>query len=249
MRELQGKVAIVTGSSKGIGAAIAKELAAAGASVVVNYATSRDGADRVVREITTKDGRAIAVQGDMSKRADVQRLFAETTKAFGRLDVLVNNAGVFNFQPLAEVTEAEFHRHYDTNVLGPILAIQEAVNHFGADGGSVINISSVAARNQTPNSAVYAGTKSALDTVSRILAMELGPRKIRVNSLSPGYTETEGVMSAGINESEMAKDMVAHTPLGRGGRPEDVAKVAVFLASDRAAWITGEVVTVSGGLW
>jgi 3-oxoacyl-[acyl-carrier protein] reductase len=249
MRELQGKVAVVTGASKGIGAAIAKELAAAGAAVVVNYATSRDGAEKVVAEITRKEGRAIAVQADTSKRADVHRLFAETTKAFGRLDVLVNNAGVFNFQPLAEVTEAEFHRHYDTNVLGPILATQEAVKHFGPDGGSVINISSVAARNGTPNSVVYSGTKSALDTVSRILAKELGPRNIRVNSLSPGYTVTEGVVSAGIDASEMAKEMVAQTPLGRGGRPEDIAKVAVFLASERSAWITGEIVPVSGGLW
>jgi 3-oxoacyl-[acyl-carrier protein] reductase len=249
MRELQGKVAVVTGASKGIGAAIAKELAAAGAAVVVNYATSREGADKVVAEITRKEGRAIAVQGDMSKVGDVRRLFAETTKAFGKVDVLVNNAGVFNFQPLEEVTESEFHRHYDTNVLGPILATQEAVKHFGPDGGSVINISSIAARNGTPSSVVYSGTKSALDTVSRILAKELGPRKIRVNSLSPGYTVTEGVVSAGINESEMAKEMVAQTPLGRGGRPEDIAKVAVFLASDRAAWITGEVLPVSGGLW
>jgi|SRR6185369_131945 len=249
MRELQGKVAVVTGASKGIGAAIAKELAAAGAAVVVNYATSREGADKVVAEITRKDGRAIAVQGDMSKVGDVRRIFAETTKAFGKVDVLVNNAGVFAFQPLEEVTESEFHRHYDTNVLGPILATQEAVKHFGPDGGSVINISSVAARNGTPSSVVYSGTKSALDTVSRILAKELGPRKIRVNSLSPGYTETEGVVSAGINESEMAKEMVAQTPLGRAGRPEDIAKVAVFLASDRSAWITGEVLPVSGGLW
>lgn len=249
MRELQGKVAVVTGASKGIGAAIAKELAAAGAAVVVNYATSREGADKVVAEITRKDGRAIAVQGDMSKVGDVRRLFAETTKAFGKVDVLVNNAGVFAFQPLEEVTESEFHRHYDTNVLGPILATQEAVKHFGPDGGSVINISSVAARNGTPSSVVYSGTKSALDSVSRILAKELGPRKIRVNSLSPGYTETEGVVSAGINQSEMAKEMVAQTPLGRAGRPEDIAKVAVFLASDRSAWITGEVLPVSGGLW
>jgi 3-oxoacyl-[acyl-carrier protein] reductase len=249
MRELQDKVAVVTGASKGIGAAIAKELAAAGAAVVVNYATSREGADKVVAEITRKEGRAMAVQADTSKRADVQRLFAETTKAFGRLDVLVNNAGVFAFQPLEEVTEAEFHRHYDTNVLGPILATQEAVKHFGPGGGSVINISSVAARNGTPDSVVYSGTKSALDTVSRILAKELGPRKIRVNSLSPGYTVTEGVVSAGINESEMAKEMVAQTPLGRAGRPEDIAQIAVFLASDRSAWITGEVVPASGGLW
>jgi 3-oxoacyl-[acyl-carrier protein] reductase len=249
MGELQGKVAVVTGASKGIGAAIAKQMAAAGAAVVVNYATSREGADRVVAEITEKGGRAVAVQGDMSKIADVRRLFAETARAFGTIDVLVNNAGVFKFEPLEEVTEAEFHRHFNTNVLGPILTIQEGVKHFAPVGGSIINIGSIASRNATPSSAVYSATKSALETVTRILARELGPRKIRVNSLNPGYTETEGVASTGILGSDMAKQMIAQTPLGRGGRPDDIAPAAVFLASDRAEWITGESLVASGGLW
>jgi 3-oxoacyl-[acyl-carrier protein] reductase len=249
MGELQGKVAVVTGASKGIGAEIAKELAAAGAAVVVNYSSSRGGADHVVAEITADGGRAIAVQGDMSKIEDVRRLFAETTKAFGAVDVLVNNAGVYKFEPLEAVTEAEFHRHFNTNVLGPILATQEAVKHFNPAGGSVINIGSIASRNATPSSVVYSATKSALETVTRILARELGPRKIRVNALNPGYTETEGVASTGILGSDMAKEMIAQTPLGRGGRPQDIAPVAVFLASERAAWITGETLVASGGLW
>jgi 3-oxoacyl-[acyl-carrier protein] reductase len=248
MRELQGKVAVVT-ASKGIGAGIAKELAAAGAAVVVNYATGREGADRVVGEITAKEGRAVAVQGDMSKIDDVRRLFAETLKAFDKVDVLVNNAGVFKFEPLEAITEAEFHRHFDTNVLGPIPAIQEAAKHFGPAGGSIVNIGSIARRNATPSSAVYSATKSALETVTRILARELGPRKIRVNMLNPGPTETEGVVTAGIRDSEMAKEMIGQTPLGRGGRPEDIAPVAVFLASDRSEWITGETLVASGGLW
>ena len=249
MRELSGKVAVVTGASKGIGAGIAKELAAAGATVVVNYATSREGADRVVADITATEGRAIAVQGDMSKIDDVRRLFAETTEAFGKVDVLVNNAGIYKFELLEEVTEREFHRHFDTNVLGPILAIQEAVKHFGPAGGSVINIGSIASRNATPGAVVYSATKSALETVTRILAKELGPRKIRVNNINPGYTETEGVVSMGIQGSDMAKEMVAQTALGRPGRPEDIAPVAVFLASDRSGWITGESLVASGGQW
>ena len=249
MRELSGKVAVVTGASKGIGAGIAKELAAAGATVVVNYATSREGADRVVADITATEGRAIAVQGDMSKIDDVRRLFAETTEAFGKVDVLVNNAGIYKFELLEEVTEREFHRHFDTNVLGPILAIQEAVKHFGPTGGSVINIGSIASRNATPGAVVYSATKSALETVTRILAKELGPRKIRVNNINPGYTETEGVISTGIRDSDMAKEMVAQTPLERPGRPEDIAPVAVFLASERSAWITGESLVASGGQW
>ena len=249
MRELSGKVAVVTGASKGIGAGIAKELAAAGATVVVNYATSREGADRVVADITAREGRAIAVQGDMSKIGDVRRLFAETTKAFGKVDVLVNNAGIYTFDPLEDVTEREFHRHFDTNVLGPILAIQEAAKHFGPAGGSVINIGSIASRNATPGAVVYSATKSALETVTRILAKELGPRKIRVNNINPGYTETEGVISTGIRDSDMAKEMVAQTPLERPGRPEDIAPVAVFLASERSAWITGESLVASGGQW
>jgi 3-oxoacyl-[acyl-carrier protein] reductase len=249
MRELQGRVAVVTGASKGIGAAIAKEMAAAGAAVVVNYATSREGADKVVAEITATEGRAIAVQGDMSKIEDVRRLFAETKKAFGRVDTLVNNAGIFKFDPLEDITEAEFHRHFNTNVLGPILTVQEAVKHFGPTGGSVINIGSIASRNATPTSVVYSATKSALETATRILARELGPRKIRVNNVDPGYTETEGVASTGILGSDMAKEMIAQTPLGRAGRPEDIAPVVVFLASDRSGWITGESLVASGGLW
>jgi 3-oxoacyl-[acyl-carrier protein] reductase len=249
MTELQGKVAVVTGASKGIGAEIARELAAAGAAVVVNYAASREGAERVVAEITASGGRAIAVQGDMSKIDDVRRLFAETQKVFGTVDVLVNNAGVYKFEPLEAVTEAEFHRHFNTNVLGPILTTQEAVRHFNPAGGSVINIGSIASRNATPSSVVYSATKSALETVTRILARELASRKIRVNALNPGYTETEGVASTGILGSDMAKEMIAQTPLGRGGRPEDIAPVAVFLASERAAWITGETLVASGGLW
>jgi 3-oxoacyl-[acyl-carrier protein] reductase len=249
MRELQGKVAVVTGASKGIGAGIAKELAAAGAAVVVNYATSREGADRVVADITAREGRAVAVQGDMSKIEDVRRLFAETTKAFGKVDVLVNNAGVYKFEALEDITEREFHHQFNTNVLGPILTIQEAVKHFGSAGGSVINIGSIASRNATPTSVVYSATKNALETVTRILAKELGPRKIRVNNINPGYTETEGVVSAGIRESDMAKEMIAQTPLGRAGRPEDIAPVAVFLASDRSGWITGESIVTSGGQW
>jgi 3-oxoacyl-[acyl-carrier protein] reductase len=185
----------------------------------------------------------------MSKIDDVRRLFAETTEAFGKVDVLVNNAGIYKFELLEEVTEREFHRHFDTNVLGPILAIQEAVKHFGPTGGSVINIGSIASRNATPGAVVYSATKSALETVTRILAKELGPRKIRVNNINPGYTETEGVISTGIRDSDMAKEMVAQTPLERPGRPEDIAPVAVFLASERSAWITGESLVASGGQW
>jgi 3-oxoacyl-[acyl-carrier protein] reductase len=249
MRELQGKVAVVTGASKGIGAAIAKELAAAGAAVVVNYATSRDGADKVVAEITRKDGRAIAVQGDMSKRADVQRLFAETTKAFGRLDVLVNNAAS------SASSRSRSHR----GRVPPPLRHERARPDPGDAGGREALRPRWRQRHQhqlgrgpqrDAELGGLLGTKSALDTVSRILAKELGPRKIRVNSLSPGYTVTEGVVSAGINESEMAKEMVAQTPLGRAGRPEDIATGSrCSWPSDRSAWITGEVLPVSGGLW
>jgi len=247
MSKLTGKVAIVTGASKGIGAGVAKGLGAAGAAVVVNYASSKEGADRVVAEITGKGGKAIAVQGDVSKSADVKRLFAETKKAFGPPDVLVNNAGVFEFEPLEAVTEAEFHREFNTNVLGPILTIQEAVKHFGADGGSVINISSVASANPVPNSAVYAATKGAVDSITRGLAKELGPRKIRVNAIAPGGVETEGTHRIGVIGSDFEKQIVAETPLGRFGQPEDIARVAVFLASDDSGWLTGERITASGG--
>jgi 3-oxoacyl-[acyl-carrier protein] reductase len=247
MGELEGKVAIVTGASKGIGAAIAKGLGAAGAAVVVNYASSREGADRVVAEISGKGGRAIAVQGDVAKAADVRRLFEETQRAFGTLDVLVNNAGVYQLEPIESVVEDAFHRQFNTNVLGPILAIQEAVKHFGPKGGSVINISSVASTSAPPNSVVYSATKGALDTVTRVLATELGPRRIRVNTIAPGGVETEGVHAAGLIGSDFEKQIVAGTPLGRFGQPEDIAGVAVFLASDAAGWVTGERIGASGG--
>src|SRR5271170_4263164 len=248
MDELKGKVAIVTGASKGIGAGIAKGLGAAGAAVVVNYASSKEGADRVVAEITSKGGKAVAVQGDVSKSADVRRLFAETKRAFGAPNVLVNNAGIYAFAPLENVTEDEFHREFNTNVLGSILTIQEAVKHFGPDGGSVINISSVASISAPPNSVVYSASKGAVDSIARVLGKELGARNIRVNTIAPGGVETEGVHSAGIIGSDFEKQMVADTPLGRLGQPEDIARVAVFLASDDARWLTGERITASGGL-
>jgi 3-oxoacyl-[acyl-carrier protein] reductase len=248
MSELTGKVAIVTGASKGIGAGIAKGLSAAGAAVVVNYASSREGADRVVAEIKEKGGKAIAVQGDVSKTADVRRLFAETKKTFGAPDVLVNNAGIYAFEPLENVTEDEFHREFNTNVLGPILTIQEALKHFGPDGGSVINVSSVASTSAVPNSVVYSATKGAVDSIARVLGAELAARKIRVNTIAPGGVETEGTHRIGVIGSDFEKQMVAQTPLGRMGQPEDIARVAVFLASDDARWLTGERITASGGL-
>ena len=247
MKKLAGKVAIVTGASKGIGAGVAKSFAAAGASVVVNYASSRSGADRVVTEIVGLGGRAIAVQGDVSKAADVKRLFDETIAAFGKVDILTNNAGVYAFEPVEAVTEVEFHREFDTNVLGTLLTIQEALKHFGPDGGVIINVSSVASRNPPPNSVVYSATKGAVDSISRVLGKELGARNIRVNTIAPGGVETEGVHSAGIIGSDFEKQIVAGTPLGRLGQPEDIAKVAVFLASDNARWLTGERITASGG--
>jgi 3-oxoacyl-[acyl-carrier protein] reductase len=247
MSKLAGKVAIVTGASKGIGAGIAKALSAAGAAVVVNYASAKEGADRVVAEIAGNGGKAVAVQGDVSKAADVQRLFAETKKAFGTPDVLVNNAGVFEFDPIEKVTEAEFHREFNTNVLGSILTIQEAVKHFGPKGGSVINISSVASVKAMPTSVVYAATKSAVDSITRVLGQELGTRNIRVNAIAPGGVETEGVHRIGMIGSDLEKQMVAETPLGRLGQPDDIARVAVFLASDDSGWLTGERITASGG--
>jgi 3-oxoacyl-[acyl-carrier protein] reductase len=246
MSNLKGKVAVVTGASKGIGAAIAKGLAAAGAAVVVNYSSSRDDADRVVADIKAKGGTAVAVKGDVAKAADVRRLFDETKKAFDTLDVLVNNAGVYRFVPLEEITEDEFHREFNINVLGTILVTKEAVKHFGPNGGSIINMSSIASQGAA-EAAVYSGTKGAVDAITRGLAAELGPRKIRVNAIAPGGVETEGTHSAGIVGSDFAKAMVAGTPLGRFGRPEDIARVAVFLASDDSAWLTGERLTASGG--
>jgi 3-oxoacyl-[acyl-carrier protein] reductase len=248
MSKLAGKVAVVTGASKGIGAGIAKGLAAAGASVVVNYASSREGADRVVADITGKGGKAIAVQGDVSKAADVQRLFAETKAAFGSLDVLVNNAGVYQFSPLDGVTEDEFHRQFNTNVLGLLLVTQEAVKHFGAEGGSVINISSTATQINMPTTVVYTATKGAVDSITRVLAKELGPKKIRVNSINPGGVETEGTHALGIIGSDFETQMVAQTPLGRLGQPDDIAPVAVFLASADSGWLTGEILLASGGM-
>jgi len=248
MGELKGKVAVVTGASKGIGAGIAKGLGAAGASVVVNYASSKEGADRVVAEINNNGGKAIAVQGDVAKAADVERLFKETKKAFGKLDVLVNNAGIYQFTPLEAVTEEEFHREFNINVLGLILATREAVKYFGPEGGSVINVGSVATSFTPPNSVVYTATKGAVDATTRVLAKELGPKKIRVNSINPGGVETEGTHTAGIMGSDFLKQLVTQTPLGRFGQPDDIAPVAVFLASPASGWLTGEVLRASGGL-
>jgi len=247
MSDLKGKVAIVTGASKGIGAAIAKNLAAAGAEVAVNYASSREGAERVVADIKVSGGKAIAVKGDVAKAADVRRLFEETRSAFGRVDVLVNNAGIYHFQPLEDITEDEFHLQFNTNVLGTILAAKEAAKHFGPDGGSIINISSVASEQAVPTATVYSATKGAVDTLTRVLAAELGPRKIRVNAIAPGGVETQGTHAAGVIGSDFEKDMVARTALGRLGQPDDIARIAVFLASDAAAWVTGERLTASGG--
>lgn len=248
MSDLKGKVAVVTGASKGIGAGIAKALAEAGASVVVNYASSKEGADRVVAEINSNGGgKAIAVQGDVSKAADVQRLFAETKKAFGALDVLVNNAGVYQMESLEAATEKEFHREFNTNVLGLILATQEAVKHFGPDGGSVINIGSVVSDMTPPMTVVYSATKGAVDAITGVLSKELGPRKIRVNSINPGGVETEGTHRAGVVGSDFQRQIIARTALGRFGQPEDIAPVAVFLASADSAWLTGEVIRASGG--
>ena len=247
MSDLKGKVAIVTGASKGIGAGIAKGFAAAGAAVVVNYASNREGADRIVADIIAAGGKAIAVQGDVSKAADVKRLFETTKASFGALDVLVNNAGVYRFEPLEAVTEKEFHREFDTNVLGTILTIQEALKYFGPEGGSVINISSLASLNPTPDSVIYAATKSAVDSITRGLSKELGARNIRVNAIAPGGTASEGLAEAGILGSDLEREIVSMTPLGRFGQPGDIARVAVFLASDNSSWLTGERITASGG--
>jgi 3-oxoacyl-[acyl-carrier protein] reductase len=246
-QKLTGKVAIVTGASKGIGAAIAKQLAAEGAAVVVNYASSKAGADKIVTEITAQGGKAIAVQADVSKREHIVQLMEQTMKAFGRLDILVNNAGVYEFLPLEQVTEAHFHRQFDLNVLGLILTTQEALKHVGPEGASIINISSVASTATPPTGSVYSATKAAVDAVTKSLAKELGARKIRVNSLNPGMVETEGVHAAGIAESDFRKQVEAQTPLGRIGQPQDISTVAAFLASADSAWITGETFVVAGG--
>lgn len=248
MLTLKNKVAIITGASKGIGAGIAKAYGTAGASVVVNYASDKEGANRVVNEITTNGGKAVAVQGNVALIADVKRLFAEARAAFGQPDILVNNAGVFKFEPLEAVTEEEFHRQFNINVLGTILATQQAVQDFGDNGGSIINISSAITDNPMASSVVYSATKGAVDTIAMALSKELGSKKIRVNTIAPGGVETEGTHSTGIMGSDFEKQMIASTPLGRMGQPEDIAKVAVFLASEDAAWVNGERISVSGGL-
>jgi 3-oxoacyl-[acyl-carrier protein] reductase len=247
-KQLEGQVAVVTGASKGIGAAIAEDLAAAGAAVVVNYAASKAGAEAVVERIRKAGGKAVAVQGDVSKPEDIRRLFAETKKAFGRLDVLVNNAGIYEFAPLEAVTAAHFHKQFDLNVLGLLLTTQEAVKHFSPSGGSVVNISSVVASVAPPNSSVYSATKAAVNAITKSLAQELGPRKIRVNAVNPGMVETEGWHSAGVAGSPLHKQIEAQTPLGRIGRPNDIAPAVVFLASPASGWTTGETLYISGGL-
>ncbi|BDG07228.1 SDR family NAD(P)-dependent oxidoreductase [Anaeromyxobacter paludicola] len=246
-QKLEGKVAVVTGASKGIGASIARHLAAEGAAVVVDYVSDHEGAARVVADIAREGGRAVAVRADVAQPEDVRRLFAETRRAFGRLDVLVNNAGVYEFASLEEVTARHFHRQFDINVLGLILATQEAIKHLGPEGGSIINISSVAATAAPANTSVYSATKAAVDAATRALAKELGPRKIRVNSINPGMVETEGVRAAGFAQGDFRKQIEVQTPLGRIGQPEDVGPVAVFLASGDSGWITGETLHVSGG--
>lgn len=245
---LAGQVAVVTGASKGIGAAIAQHLAAEGAAVVVNYSSSKAGAEKVVGNITRAGGKAVAVQANVAKPEDIARLFGEAKKAFGKIDILVNNAGIYEFAPLENVTAEHFHKQFNLNVLGLLLTTQEAVKHFGPAGGSIVNISSVAATAGLPGASVYGGTKAAVVAATQSLAKELGPRKIRVNSINPGMVETEGVHAAGIAESDFRKQVESQTPLGRIGQPEDIAPAVVFLASPAASWITGETLYISGGL-
>ena len=246
--KLTGHVAVVTGASKGIGADIARHFAAEGAAVVVNYSSSKEGADRVVDEITKRGGKAIAVQANVARKAEVERLFSATKKAFGKVDILVNNAGVYDWSPLEEITEEQFHKHFDVNVLGLLFATQEAVKQFDSAGGSIINVSSAVTSLTPPNASVYTGTKGAVDAITRTLAKELGPRNIRVNAINPGMVETEGVIAAGFNEGEFRKGVEAQTPLGRIGQPQDISPAAVFLASSDAKYITGETLRIAGGL-
>jgi 3-oxoacyl-[acyl-carrier protein] reductase len=247
MSKLTGKVAVVTGASKGIGAAIAKSLAAEGASVIVNYASSKAGADAVVSAITAAGGKAVAVGGDVSKAAEAQGLIDGAIRNFGRLDILVNNSGVYEFSPIEAVTEEQFHRIFNINVLGVLLTTQAATKHLG-EGSSIINIGSGVSRITPPNSAVYTATKGALDAITSVLARELGAKKIRVNSVNPGVVETEGTHSAGVIGSDFEKTLVQQTPLGRAGQPDDIARVVTFLASEDAKWLTGELIIASGGL-
>lgn len=247
IKKLSGKVAVVTGASKGIGASIAKHLAAEGASVVVNYASSKSGADQVVSDIKSSGGKAVAVKADVAKKVEIEQLFAETKKNFGSVDILVNNAGIFEFLPLDQITEEHFHKQFNLNVLGLLLTTQQAVKDFGPNGGSIINISSVVSTFAPPGGSVYSGTKAAVDVVTKTLAKELGPRKIRVNAINPGMIETEGTHAAGIIGSDFNKQAEAQTPLGRIGQPQDIGKVAIFLASDESGWISGETLRVAGG--
>ncbi len=247
MSKLKGKVAVVTGASKGIGAAIAKSLAAEGASVVVNYASSKAGAEKIVSEITAAGGKAVAVGGDVSKAAEAQGIIDAAIKTYGRLDVLVNNSGIYEFSPIESFTEEQFHKIFNVNVLGLLLTTQAAVKHLG-EGASIINIGSVVSAITPPNSAVYTGTKGAVDAITGVLAKELGPKKIRVNALNPGMVETEGTHTAGFIGSEMHNQLVAQTPLGRVGQPNDIAAIAVFLASDDSGWLTGEHLLAGGGM-
>jgi 3-oxoacyl-[acyl-carrier protein] reductase len=248
MSKLTGKVAVVTGASKGIGAAIAKALAAEGAAVVVNYSSSKEGADRVVSAITAQGGKAIAVQGSVAKSADVEKIFAEAKKAYGKVDVLVNNAGIYAFSPLDQITEESFHQQFGTNVLGLLQASREAVKLFPAEGGSIINISSIVSDIAPPASAIYTGTKGAVDAITRVLANELAPKKIRVNAINPGMVDTEGAQAAGFIGSDFEKEHTKQVPLGRIGQPDDIAKIAVFLASEDSGWLTGERLLATGGL-
>jgi 3-oxoacyl-[acyl-carrier protein] reductase len=246
--KLNGKVAVVTGASKGIGAGIAKEFGEAGAAVIVNYASSKTDADKVVNEITKRGGKAVAVQGSVTKKDDVEKLFAAAEKAFGKVDILVNNAGVYEFVPLEDVTEQQFHKMFDTNVLGMLLATQEALKHFNAEGGSIINIGSLASSLTPPTAVVYNATKGAVDAITRTLAKELGPRKIRVNSINPGMVITEGAVAGGYTEGDMRNMFESMTPLGRVGETDDIAPAAVFFASDDSKWVTGETLLIAGGL-
>lgn len=248
MKKLENKVAIVTGASKGIGAGIARSLASEGAAVVVNYASSKEGAEKVVAEITSQGGKAIAVQADVAKAADIERLFAETNQAFGKLDILVNNAGVYQFTNIEDVTEDEFHRQFNTNVLGLLLVTKEAVKAIGDKGGSIINISSTVTRITPVGSSIYTATKAAVDSITQVLSKELGPKKIRVNAINPGMVETEGTHTAGFIGSDFQAELEKTVPLGRIGQPDDISPIAVFLASDDSGWLTGETLIASGGM-
>ncbi len=249
MSKLTDKIAVVTGASKGIGAAIARHFAAAGAKVVVNYASSKEDADKVVKSITDDGGAAVAIQGDVSKKEEVIRLFEETKNTFGGLDILVNNAGIYDYLPVEQITEESFHRQFNINVLGSIFTIQESLKLFGEKGGNIINISSGASKSPLPTGSVYSATKTALDALTVSLSKEFSGRNIRINSILPGIVETEGSSAAGFIGSEAEAKFVANTPLGRTGQPDDIAKAVVFIASDDAGWITGELISVSGGVF